>query len=67
MIFAVGADGKTFSENPAHRRGMCASHLFNQEKCRLYALRGENVEDLVGIARYWPVVEGKYDFLIEKR
>ena len=30
-------------------------------------LGGENVEDLVGVARDWPVVEGKYDFLIGKR
>src|ERR1700746_1089710 len=67
MIFAVCADGVSFGENPAHCGGVRASHLSEQEECRLDALGGENVEDLVGIARYWPVVESKYDLLIGKR
>jgi hypothetical protein len=33
----------------------------------LHAIVGENVEDLVGIAWYWPVIEGKHDFLRDIR
>ena len=42
-------------------------HFSDQEKCRFYTLGGENVEDFVGVARDWLVVEGKYDLLIGKR
>ena len=37
---------------------MRTSHFSDQEKGRLYALGGENVEDLVGITRDWTIVEG---------
>jgi hypothetical protein len=40
---------------------MRTSHFSDKEKCCLYALSGENVENLVGIARYWPIIEGKHD------
>jgi hypothetical protein len=42
MIFAMGADGMTFRENPACCSRMRASHFSDQEKSRLYALGGEN-------------------------
>ena len=42
------------------------SHFSDQEKCRLYALGRENVENLVGIPRCWSVVEGKDDLFIGK-
>ena len=67
MIFAVGADGMTFRENPPDSRRICMSHFSDWEKSSLYALRSENVENLVGIPRYWSVVEGKYDLLVGQR
>src|SRR5271169_3270721 len=66
MIFAVGADCMAFGKNPAHRRGMRTSHSSDKEKRRLCALSGENIENLVCVARYWPIVEGKYDLPVSQ-
>src|SRR5208282_6889960 len=67
MIFAMGTDGVAFRENPAHRGRMRASHFTHEKEHRLHTLSGENVENLIGIARHWTVVESEYDFLIGQR
>ena len=45
---------------------MRTSHLSDEEECSLYALGSENIKNLIGIARYWTIVEGKYDLFISK-
>ena len=42
-------------------------HLADHEERRLDALRGEDVEDLIGIRRQRAVVEGDDDFLVVQR
>ncbi len=67
MMVAVGADGVAGLVDAAHRGGKGAGHLADHEIRRLDALRGENVEDLVGIGRQRAVVEGEDDLLIVQR
>ena len=64
MIFAVGANGMPFRENAANRGRVRTSHFADKEKRRLYALSGENIQNLVREAWYWSVVESQHDLLI---
>ena len=46
--------------------GVRTSHFSDKEECRLCTLTGENIENLVCIARHWPIVEGKYDLPVSQ-
>ncbi len=67
MILGVRADGMPFLVDPADPCGIGPRHLADQEIRGLHALRGENVEDLVGIARQRTVVEGQHHFFVGER
>ena len=41
----------TFREHPSGSLRMVMCHFANQEKCRPYTLRGENIEELLGVIR----------------
>ena len=52
----MSAYGVTFCEDAAHRGRIRVSHFTDEKERRLHALSGENVEDLIGIARHWSII-----------
>ena len=67
MMLAVRADGVAFLIDAAHRCRKRMRHFAHHEERRLDALRGQNVEDLVGVRRQRAVIEGDDDFLVVER
>ena len=67
MILAMGAERVALIEHAAHDRRIGVRHLADQEIGDLHALRGQRVEDDVGVGRDRPVVEGDHDLMVGER
>ena len=67
MILAVGADGMAGVAElaDAFRKGL--GHAADVEEGRLDALRGENFQNLIAVARQRAVVERQHHFVILQR
>src|SRR6185312_14699981 len=63
----MGPNSITFRKHPAGSRGMVMSHFAHQEKRRLYTLRAENIQDLVGISGRRTIIESQHNLLFFER
>ena len=67
MVLAVGADGMAGVAQLADAFRIRLGHAADDEEGRLDALRGENLQNLIAVARQRPVVEGQHHFVILQR
>ena len=67
MAHAVGADGVALVVGAPHQRRIFLRHVADDEIGRLDAFGGEDVENLAGVGRNRPVVEGEHHFPVDKR
>ena len=67
MIFGVRADGVSGVVDAPDRGGKFARHTADEKIRGLYALRREDIEYRVGVARQRSVVEGQDDLLVGER
>ena len=67
MIPAMGADGVAGVAQLADAFRETLRHLADQEEVRLDALRGENGEDLIAVARQRSVVERQHHLMVPER
>ena len=67
VSLALRADAMARGEQFAHAFRIGAGHVADGEKSRLHAFGCKNVEDLIAVARQWPVIECQHDLMIGKR
>ncbi len=67
VVLAVGADRMAGGDVFAYAFRAGQRLLTDDEKGRLDALIGEDLQDLVAVTRQWPVIEGQHHFVIPER
>ena len=67
MTVAMRADGVALLVDAPHHGGIGAGHFAHHEICRLHALGGEDIEDLIGVGRQRAVIESEDDLLVGER
>ena len=67
MILGVGTDAVAGVTELAHAFRIGLGHAADGEEGRLHALRGQNVENLIAVARQRPVIERQHHLVISER
>jgi hypothetical protein len=67
MVLGVGGHCVAGVAHLAHAFGIAVCLTSDQEKGRLGAMGGENIEDLVGVFRQRTVIESQHDLVVFER
>ena len=67
MVLGVRANAMAGLIDPPHHGGIRTGHVAHQKISHLDALRGEDVENRVGVARQRAIIEGQDDLFVGKR